>query len=218
MSLASFISNSMENQTTTLYIIRHGQVVGHDTPKYNGHTDVDLTPLGAAQMEAMAEDLSVVDFSAVYSSDLRRARYGGEALTRGRDIKLQVDPAFRELNFGAWEGLSFSEVQERFPGSMEERRKDPVNYRVPGGESIGDFWERVSVRTKELIDAHRGETLALVAHSGVNRVILLQALGCGPEQIWKIDQGFGCANIVDYFHDGNILVRLANGPNRVQGQ
>lgn len=199
---------------TRLYIIRHGQVVGHDDPRYNGHTDVDLTPLGRAQMEAAAEELADVDLAAVYSSDLKRARYGGEHLVRNRSLTLQIDSGLRELYFGQWEGLNYQEVSERYPGAMDLRLQDPIHFRMPGGETIGEFWVRVGTKMTEILSRHAGSTIAVVAHSGVNRVVLLQALGAQPEHIWRIDQSYGCLNIVDYYQDGLTMVKLANKPNK----
>lgn len=199
---------------TRLYIIRHGQVAGFSKPAYNGHTDVDLTDLGRAQLDAAAEDLKEVALDAVYSSDLKRARYGGEALAKlqGLDLKLNVD--FREIFFGDWEGLSFEQVEERYPGELDKRMGDIADHRIPGAETIREFWNRVREGMDRLLSENHGKNIALVAHSGVNRVILLSALGCGPELIWRMDQSFGCLNIVDYFKDGVNIIRLANGPNR----
>jgi len=203
---------------TRLYFIRHGQVVGHDTPRFNGHTDVDLTPLGRAQMEAAAEDLAGVELAAVYSSDLKRARYGGEVLAQARGLDLRIETDFRELAFGQWEGLTFDQIQTLYPGEMERRRQDHVDYRIPGGETVRELWERVGQKVRAVLNEHQGSTVAIITHSGVNRAALLQAIGCDPVKIWRIDQSFGCLNIVDYFEDGLTLVRLANGPNRIQGE
>jgi len=202
---------------TRLYVIRHGQVVGHDEQRLNGRTDVDLTPVGQAQMEAVAKDLEGVELAAVYSSDLKRARYGGEALVRSRDIELRVDPLFRELNFGQWEGLSLDEVAKKYPGERERRLGDILNYRTPGGETFQELADRIKTGVSQILSKHKDSAVALVAHSGVNRVILLQALGCGLHQIWRMEQDFGCLNIVDYFEDGYSMIKLVNAPNKVQG-
>jgi alpha-ribazole phosphatase/probable phosphoglycerate mutase len=202
---------------TRLYLIRHGQVVGWDRMRYNGWTDVGLTDVGRSQAKAAAEDLSEVDFAAVYSSDLFRAKFGGEAVADGRrGLSLTVEPAFRELHFGLWEGLTFNEVDARYPGAMEARRLDIVDYRPPGAESVGDFFHRVTTALTELLKTHPAGNVALVSHSGVNRIILLTALGVSPESIWRIHQDFGCLNVVDYYPQIDMfMVRLVNQPNRV---
>ncbi|MBU2550496.1 MAG: histidine phosphatase family protein [Proteobacteria bacterium] len=204
--------------TTTLYLIRHGQVQGWEERRYNGQTDVDLTETGRRQLEAVARDLADVDLAAVYSSDLKRAAFGGRALVRDRGIDLVVEPGFRELHFGIWEGMSSDEVRERYPGELERRYQNMTDHVIPGGETIREFWDRVGAKAWEVLVRHKGGNVAVVAHSGVNRAILLQALGCGPDKIWRVDQGFGCLNVIEYFGDGASLVKLANGPNPVQGQ
>ena len=141
---------------TRLYLIRHGQVAGFETPRFNGHTDVDLSPLGREQLEAVAEDLREVELDAVYSSDLQRARYGGEALVSTRGLELRIAPEFREMNFGIWEGLSFDEVEERYPGAMEHRQKEMLTYRMSGGESIKDIYDRIGTALNGLLDGNRG--------------------------------------------------------------
>ena len=208
----------MVMEYTRLYLIRHGQVQGFETPRLNGHTDVDLTPWGRIQLEAVARHLSDVHLDQIFSSDLRRARYGGEVLAQEKDLELRIDPGFRELHFGRWEGLTFDEINERFPGQMEERRQNPVHYRVPGGETLAEFWERIAEKKKEVLTGYQGLKIAVVAHSGVNRAIILQTLGLGPEAFWRVDQDFGCLNIVDFFSDGLGMVRLVNGPNQAQAK
>ena len=192
-------------------------MVGYEQLRYNGWTDVDLTDTGRAQLDAAAEDLSGVDLAAVYSSDLKRSRYGGEAIARGRDLELQVETSFKELFFGDWEGMNFKEVEERYPGAMEERMRNIVSFRPGGGESVGDLWERTGAGLSKLLEDNRGKAVALVAHSAVNRTLLLRAMGSTPELIWRIDQSYGCLNIIDFFTDGYTVVRQVNGQNRIGG-
>ena len=202
---------------TRLYLIRHGQVVGAPTLRFNGHTDVDLTPIGVAQMEAVAEDLVDVAFDAVYSSDLKRARYGGEALVRTRDLDLNIRPEFREIGFGEWEGMSREEIEEKWPGELDKRQQDVLHHHIDGAETVSQFWARVTGGLKNLIDENQGKTIALVAHSGVNRAIIMKTLGAPPEYLWRLHQDFGCLNIVEYYPDDYVLVRVVNKTNRVQG-
>jgi len=202
---------------TRIYLVRHGQIEGHELRRFTGHTDVDLTPLGRAQLAAVAEELSDKGLDAVYSSDLKRSRYGGELLAKSLGMEINMLPALREHNFGLWEGLTFEEIRKLYPEDVRRSQEDFVAFRFPGGESRDEFWNRIQTVTKKIVNKHPGQAVAVIAHSGVNRVMLLQALKAKPEALFSISQDFGCLNVVDYFADGLCLVRLVNRPNKVQG-
>jgi alpha-ribazole phosphatase len=194
-----------------LYLVRHGQVVGHERLLANGHTDVDITDIGMLQMEHLAGRLQLTNIDVICSSDLKRTRMGAGIIGRHHDAPHRIISEFRELFFGDWEGLSMEEISQGFPGEMERRRKDIVDYRPPGlGESMRDLSERVIPRLTELLREEAEKNILLVAHGGVNRVILCNALGIKLSNIFNIHQDYGCLNIIDYFPD-HALVRLING-------
>jgi alpha-ribazole phosphatase len=200
----------MMNVRTRLYLIRHGQVANHAAGVYNGHNDVALSSLGKSQMESVAERLKEEGLAAVYSSDLLRSRSGGEAVARVHGLELRRDPALRELDFGLWAGLTFMEIEERYPGALEARSRDLVSYRPPGGESVDDLQRRVLPAVHACIANHGGASIAMVLHGGVNRVILADAMGLDGANLYTIDQDYGCLNIIDYYRD-LAVVRLING-------
>ena len=194
---------------TRLYLVRHGQVTNHLDGTCNGQNDVDITELGIGQMEAVAARLRDENLAAVYSSDLIRTRRGGEIIAEAHGLIPEHSGAFRELDFGLWEGLNIGQVEERFPGALDERRRNIVEYRVPEGESIGDLAARVIPAVKEILDAHHGKNIVLVAHGGVNRVILADAMNLDLNNFYSIEQDFGCLNVIDYF-PGFAVVKLMN--------
>ena len=195
---------------TRLYLVRHGQVADGHTDIYNGHNDVDLSPTGVSQCQALAAHLRNVKLAGIYSSDLTRTRRGAEIINQGRGLPLETVPEFRELNFGVWEGLSFQQIMERYPDELQQRFDDLANFRVPGGESLADLQTRVTPKLAELLQHHAGQAFLVVAHAGINRVILSQALGLDLQYIFHLDQAYAGLNIIDYFPD-LAVVRLLNG-------
>jgi alpha-ribazole phosphatase/probable phosphoglycerate mutase len=194
-----------------LYLVRHGQVVGHERLPANGHTDVDITEIGILQMEHLAGRLRHSDIDLIYSSDLQRTKKGAGIIGRHHDAPHRIIPEFRELCFGDWEGLDLEDIMQEYPGEMEKRRQDIVDYRPPGnGESMRDLSLRVMPRLMKMLRDEAGKDILLVAHGGVNRVILCSALGIDLANIFNIQQDYGCLNIIDYFPD-HALVRLING-------
>jgi alpha-ribazole phosphatase len=195
---------------TRLYLVRHGRVADGHTDRYHGNDDIGLSPAGEQQLTDLSRYLKSVPFAAVYATPLRRTQDGAARLCTGRDIEPRVIPEFREIHFGVWEGLTFSEISERYPEELSARIRDIENFRIPEGESLQQVRDRVMPRLKTLLAQHPGQSLALVAHAGVNRVILCDALSLPLENIFRLDQNYGCLNIIDYFPDFT-MVRLLNG-------
>lgn len=195
---------------TRLYLVRHGQVADGHTDRYHGHNDIPLSPEGERQLTELARQLKHVPLAAVCASDLSRAREGAARLCAGRGLAVRIVPEFREVHFGVWEGLTFQEIADRYPRELEGRFRDLAGFRIPGGESLLDVHNRVIPRLQELLSEYPGQSLALVAHAGVNRVILCHALGLPLSHFFRLDQNYGCLNIIDYFPDFTV-VRLING-------
>lgn len=196
---------------TRIFLIRHGEIEGSGESRYNGQSEVPLTLRGIEQYRELAQRLKGKPVAACYSSDLSRCLDGAGILCAGRDIRPIPRAELRELSFGEWEGLTWSQLEERFPDQWRARMNDFVGYRAPGGESLNDLKERVLAMLREMLERHRGDQLLVVAHGGVNRVVLLDALGAPPSSMFRIEQDFGCLNIIDYHPDGNPVVRLLNG-------
>lgn len=198
-------------QRTRIYLIRHGQVEGHEEKRYNGQVNVPLTPLGREQSKRVRDCLAGVPLQAVYSSDLDRSCYCAELVAAAHDLPVSTDESLRELNIGQWEGRTWAELQELSAEDWQARLHDLVNFRVPGGESLKDAADRIRPVVEKILTHHSGGDVALVAHGGVNRIVLLDAIGASLERAFSIEQDYGCLNIIDYFSDGNSVVKLLNG-------
>lgn len=203
--------------TTRLYLIRHGQVDGYDTGRINGQTDVALTALGRSQAEAAARRVVSVSLDGVYSSDLARADFGAARVAETRNMGRATFAALREMHFGCWEGLTHPQVQDMEGAPIDELFGRMLREPTRGGESIADVHARVMPCLGLLLERHAGRSLCVVAHSGVNRVILSSALCGGPDLFWKLDQGYGCLNVIDYGGPQGAVVRLMNEANSLAG-
>jgi len=197
-------------ERTRLFLIRHGQVEGHEAKRYNGQKNVPLTSHGRHQLDQVAARLAGVPLDAVWSSDLDRCRYGAERLAVPRGLAVVYCEGLRELHAGDWEGLAWDELKRLYPTAWQARLDDIVHYRIPGGESFHDAALRVRTELPRLLAAHPGQNVALVAHGGVNRIILLDALGAPLDQVFCLEQNYACLNVIDYFADGYRTVRLVN--------
>jgi broad specificity phosphatase PhoE len=107
--------------------------------------------------------------------------------------------------------MTWDEIQTGWPREWQERLADIVNYRVPEGENLLDLRSRIMPVIERIVAGHRGEDVLVVAHGGANRVILLNAIGAPLSALFNIEQNYCCYNIIDYFCDGNSVVKLLNG-------
>lgn len=196
---------------TRIYLIRHGQVAGFDQPRYNGQTDVSLTDYGVEQYHLLKDRLAEIRISACYTSDLTRCTTGAEIICQTLGAEPTSRRELRELNIGVWEGLTWQEIRTTWPDGWQARLDDLVNYRVPGGENLLDVEARVMPVIIDVVERHKGEEVLVVAHGGVNRIILLNAIGAPLAGIFNIEQNYGCLNIIDYYADGRATVKLLNG-------
>jgi alpha-ribazole phosphatase len=193
---------------TRLYLIRHGE-----TPRpgfCNGHLDVTLTSNGVSEMEDLASRLSHEGIAAVYASDLSRSLHSAEILGAVIGRKPITAPMLREKCFGQWEGLTQAEIQRQFPTEWTEWIANPANAKPTGGESCRELAIRVLPVIDDIVKRHRGERVAIVAHGGVNRVILCHVLGLDLRYMERIAQKHGAVNIIEFL-ENDVIVRLVNG-------
>jgi alpha-ribazole phosphatase/probable phosphoglycerate mutase len=198
----------MDSDRTRVYLARHGEVVNHGV--YNGQTDVDITATAIQQMERLRDLLKEKNLSAVYSSDLLRTEKGAQIIAQPHSLRPESFPEFREMHFGRWQGLSYPEVMERYPADIPQWMSSLENFRIPGGESVLDMRNRAIPKLQELIEHHRGQEFALVCHGALNRLIIAEALHLPFAHLLRIEQDYGCLNIIEYTSSWT-LVKLVNG-------
>ena len=181
---------------TRLLLIRHGETDYNSNRRYCGFSNPSLNAFGISQARSLAKQLKDFDVVAAYSSDLLRAVQTTEFLFPGYQIKTMLD--FRELNFGIFEGLNYSEIMERYPRLYQDWIRDPSNVLLPNGEEFGEFRKRVSSALSSIISLNRNKTIALVTHSGPIRLILCEVLGYGLERFWEVNHENAAFSIIDY--------------------
>ena len=197
-----------------LIVIRHGETDWTREGRYAGSRDVPLNPLGLRQGDATAAALAGRFLSAVYASPLERARTSAEIIAKPHRLEVAVEAAFREMTFGAWEGLTRDEVAAVFPGLYRTWWETPHLAPLPGGEALAEVGARVAEGLGELRAQHADETVVLVTHGVVIRLLVLEALGLGPERLWSLEASPAGITELEYeadwatIHCMNTLVHL----------
>lgn len=171
-------------------LLRHGAVQQQAPRRFLGQGDVPLSPQGAAQAQELGARLGHIPFTAVFSSPLQRALHTAQLVSGLPETAIRRVEAFREIDLGAWEGLSVAEVQARYPGTYEARGADLAHFRPPGGESFADLDRRAWPALLDIVRHSTGPIL-IVAHAGVNRVLLARIAALPLADIFTISQEYG---------------------------
>ena len=195
---------------TRILAIRHGQTAWNADSRIQGRTDIELDTKGLWQAERLATALSDESLQAIYSSDLQRARQTAAPVAEHHRLELRIDTGLRERGFGDFEGMSFTQIEQRWPEAAARwRRRDP-DFGPGGGEVLRAFRERVVEALERLARAHRGQCIALVTHGGVLDVLYREAtrLALDAPRSWEL--GNAALNRLLHSDQGLTLVGWAD--------
>ena len=199
------------------YLVRHAMTQWNREGRVQGHAGPPLDEPALAQASRVAESLREVEFAAAYCSDLPRATQTAEVILEGRNIEPRPAPELREFAYGAWEGLTHSEVQERYPDQFADSMRASIDFAAPGGESARDVLGRTLGLRDRLVATHAvGEELLLVGHSGSLKGMLVALLGLDPKHFWRFRLVPGSISIVSV-HGADATLDLWNDTSHLEG-
>ncbi|MFG2235157.1 bifunctional RNase H/acid phosphatase [Streptomyces sp. NPDC048723] len=203
----------------TLVLLRHGETALTPQKRFSGSggSDPELSPAGRRQAAAVAEALAARGtIQTVISSPLRRCRETAQAVADRLGLTVTVEEGLREVDFGAWEGLTFAEVQQRFPADLQAWLDSPKAAPTGGGESFMSATRRISATRDRLLSAHAGRTVLLVTHVTPVKILVRLALGAPPEALFRMELSAASLSAVAYYADGNASVRLLNDTSHLR--
>ena len=182
-----------------ILLARHGETAWNAEGRYQGQEDIPLSPVGEAQARALGERLQHVHIDRAVASPLKRALRTAElALGEDRLAKLTTDAGLMEIAHGTWEGLLAAEIRERDPDRLHAWRHAPHEVLMPEGESLQHVFDRAwpaLARAAEGLGEH--DTLLVVAHDAVNRVLLCNVLGIPLAKLWTFRQAPTTLNLLE---------------------
>ncbi len=202
---------------TQIILVRHGQTEWNRVERFRGRADVPLNETGLAQAEATGRRVAAAwKPTAVYSSPLSRAVKTAEAIAKHFGLPVQVHPGLADIDYGAWQGLSPEEARARWPEMVDAWYNKPHLARIPNGETLDDLRRRAMETVNEVAARHPGETIALVGHTVINRIILLGVLGLGNDRFWRIKQDTCAINLFEV-EDGEYTLVSLNDTCHLEG-
>ncbi|MDI6407847.1 bifunctional RNase H/acid phosphatase [Streptomyces albus] len=198
---------------TTFVLLRHGETPLTPEKRFSGSggSDPDLSPAGRRQAAAVAEALALRGtVQAVVASPLRRCQETAAAVAGRLGLQVRTDEGLRETDFGAWEGLTFAEVRERYPEDLDAWLASPAARPTGGGESFEEVARRVTVARDRLLARYTGRTVLVVTHVTPVKTLVRLALGAPPESLFRMELSAASLSAVAYYADGNASLRLLN--------
>jgi probable phosphoglycerate mutase len=182
-----------------ILLARHGETAWNAEGRYQGQEDIPLSATGEAQARALGQRLHDVRIDRAIASPLARARRTAElALGEARAALLASDKGFMEIAHGEWEGLLAGEIHERDPDRARAWREAPHEVLMPRGESLQHVLDRAWPALQRACDGlGDGDTLLVVAHDAVNRVLLCRVLGLPLPRLWSFRQAPTTLNLLE---------------------
>jgi broad specificity phosphatase PhoE len=201
---------------TTILLTRHGHVEGIRPARFRGRAELVLTSTGLAQAEALARRIAAGwKPAAVYTSPLQRCVVTGERIAAACGVTAEARAGLADIDYGAWKMRTHDEVRADAPETYAQWHAAPQLVRFPGGESLQDVAARASDVVREVLQRHAGETVVLVGHDSVNRVLLMQLLEMPLSAYWRLVQDPCTLNEVEASAAGAVQVRRLNDTNHL---
>ncbi|WP_329458124.1 bifunctional RNase H/acid phosphatase [Streptomyces sp. NBC_01497] len=198
---------------TTFVLLRHGETALTPEKRFSGSGggDPELSAEGRRQAAAVAASLAARGtIQDIVCSPLLRCRETAGAVAERLGLGVTVEDGLRETDFGAWEGLTFAEVRERYPDDMAAWLASPEAAPTGGGESFVTVGVRVEAARRRLVERFAGRTVLVVTHVTPIKTLVRLALGAPPASMFRMELSAAATSVVAYYADGNASVRLFN--------
>lgn len=180
----------------TIYLVRHGETTWNLEGKVQGSHDTPLSIDGLAQTGKTVTFLSALRFDTIFTSPLTRARAIAEPVGVNLGISPIVMPELREIEFGGWEGHTWNEIVVMYPATLAAWELKSLEARPDGGESLSDVRRRAE-KVRSMVESSSGDLVLVVAHGGLNRVLMSVLLDLPPSSYSSFTQPNACISIFE---------------------
>ncbi|KJK56069.1 bifunctional RNase H/acid phosphatase [Saccharothrix sp. ST-888] len=204
---------------TTFVLLRHGETALTPEKRFSGSggSDPELSDRGQWQAARAAESLAARGtIQAVVSSPMRRTRQTAEAVATRLGLEVRIEEGLRELDFGDWEGLTFAEVQERYPDDLAAWLGSAKAKPTGSTESFATLSHRIGVARDKILARYSGKTVLVVSHVSPIKTLVRLALGAPPDSMYRMELSAASFCAVQYYSDGNASLRLLNDTSHMR--
>jgi len=206
---------------TKVYVVRHGQTAWNLEEVFRGRVDIPLDETGKKEVHLAGEALKAQTLHAVYSSPLSRSMETAENIAKFHNIAVTPLEAIIDISYGKWEGVGLKDVEKKYPDLYALWLNQPHKVRFPQGETLDEVRQRTMDAIENLVEKHRNQNIALVAHRVPNKVICCALIGLDNSHFWRIQQDTASTNlfihkenqwIVSFINDTSYLKVLGKAP------
>ncbi len=170
-----------------IYLIRHGETDSNLGHRFQGQMDLPLNGTGLAQAQKMADYMAEKQIDAIYSSSMLRALMTTSKLAMAKNLPYRSLDLLKEISFGDWEGLEYSDIQARWPQEMYNFLHCPGKWQPPHGETFAAAMERCRLAFEQIfVEQGHDKNIAIVSHGGIIRLQLCLVLGIPLDNLWKL--------------------------------
>jgi len=191
-----------------LLLVRHGLTEFNEDRRFMGYSDIELSAAGRRQAKKLRDYLADEKIDTVYSSDLKRTVEMAEIVLAGRELDINTCPELRECDYGSCEGLTFGEINSRYPKVAEMCIDFTLDLAFPEGECFTDFFERASRFIERLNEHGPSETVLISSHNGPLKILLCRLLEIDDNHWWQLRVSNASLSIIETSPRGAVLTRL----------
>jgi ribonuclease H / adenosylcobalamin/alpha-ribazole phosphatase len=198
-----------QGEPTVTLLLRHGQTPASVQKRYAGVSDLPLTDVGIRQAAAAGKRLKSAGIGVIVTSPLLRAARTAAEVAAATGAPVLTDDGLRETDFGAWDGLTFAEVAERWPAEMTAWLADPA-VAPPGGESLAEVTARATEALHRVLDGRDRQTVLIVSHVTPIKALVAAALLAPPAALYRMHLDVAALCQIDWYADGPAVLRSFN--------
>ncbi|UHD17815.1 histidine phosphatase family protein [Thiocapsa bogorovii] len=205
---------------TRLFLVRHGATELTAEDRFSGATDVPLSEEGRKQVENLASRLAGEPLDAIYASPMGRTVETARILAKphGTAVRVETEPALREIDYGHWEGKTRAEVEAQYGDEYENWQEDPLTIAPRDGESGVQVLARALPVVRRIVEQHHKGSVLVVCHKGTNRLLISSLLGFDARGYRdRLDQSPAALNILDFVSPVRARLRLFNDVSHYEG-
>ncbi len=183
---------------TTILLVRHGQTEWNRIERFRGRVDIELNSNGLIQAQKTAIRIQKHwQPEIIFSSPLKRALQTAQAIAALTNVQVKAIPDLVYIDYGDWQGVTPDETRLKWPDQLDAWYRNPDKVQIPGGENPLEVQSRAMGAIATVTKTFPNQTIVMVSHTVVNRLILLGILGIGLEHFWQLRQEPCAINIVD---------------------